>query len=120
MKKKIMASTSPKEQKQFGREVKNFNVEKWNYVAKKIVFKGNLARFSQHEDLQNLLLSTGDKILVEASPYDKVWGIGLREDDPNATKPEKWLGQNWLGEVLMKVREELVEQERFLKNEKSV
>lgn len=104
---KIMKTSSPKKQKHLGRSVSNFDTGKWNSVAREIVFKGNVAKFSQNKDLKKILLDTGNKTLVEASPYDRVWGIGLAADDPNATKPSNWRGTNWLGEVLMRVRNEL-------------
>ena len=107
IRKQIMKTNSPREQKALGRKVSNFDAGKWNSVARDIVYKGNLAKFSQNKDLQKELLTTEDKTLVEASPYDKIWGIGLAADDPNATRPENWKGTNWLGEVLMRVRDEL-------------
>ena len=66
-----------------------------------------MAKFKQNDDIREQLLSTGDLHLVEASPYDQIWGIGMDEDDPDATNPEKWDGLNLLGEVLMMVREHL-------------
>ena len=105
--KKIMKTNSPREQKALGRKVENFDQGKWNSVAREVVFKGNMAKFSQNADLKKELLSTGTKILVEASPYDKVWGIGLAADDPNALRPKNWRGKNWLGQVLMRVRAEI-------------
>ncbi len=103
----IMASKDPEQQKFFGRGVHNFNVDKWNKVCKRIVFEANQAKFSQDEDLKQLLLDTGDRILVEASPLDKIWGIGLAKEDPLALDQNQWKGTNWLGEVLMQVREHL-------------
>lgn len=102
----IMGTSNPKEQKALGRQVKNFNADKWNAVAKDFVFKANLAKFSD-DTLKRLLLDTGDKEIVEASPYDTVWGIGMSETDPNRFDKSKWRGTNWLGEVLMQVRAEL-------------
>lgn len=107
--KKIMQSDDPSVQKSFGRKVKNFNKKEWDTVARHIVFKANYAKFSQHEDLKNKLLETGDKIIVEASPYDTIWGIGLGCNDDRVLDPNQWRGTNWLGEEIMKVRE-------FLKN----
>lgn len=105
--KKIMASSSPKEQKALGREVKNFNVDKWNEVAKSFVYLGNYYKFTQNPELKEMLLATKGTTLVEASPYDKIWGIGLAEDDPRCQKRETWLGTNWLGETLTKLRNNL-------------
>jgi len=104
--KKIMASEDPKEQKALGREVKGFSEISWNRTAKEVVYIANLAKFSEPE-LKKVLLDTGNKELVEASPYDTIWGIGLGEDDPDRLDKSKWKGTNWLGEVLMRVRREL-------------
>jgi ribA/ribD-fused uncharacterized protein len=103
----IMASKSPQQQKKFGRGVHNFDVDKWNRVCKNVVYMANHAKFSQHDDLKQLLLDTGDRILAEASPLDKIWGIGLAKEDPDALDKSKWQGTNWLGEVLMDVRDSL-------------
>lgn len=103
----ILNTRSPKEHKEWGRRVKGFDKDLWNNVAKEIVFLGNLAKFTQNKDLMEQLIATENRILVEASPYDTVWGIGLSETDPDATDPKKWKGTNWLGEVLMKVRDVL-------------
>jgi ribA/ribD-fused uncharacterized protein len=103
----IMNATEPKEQKSQGRKVKNFNDDEWNQVADEIVFQGNLAKFSQNQDLKQLLLSTGDKMFVECSPYDKIWGNGLNITDTLNTTPENWLGTNRLGKAIMRVREVL-------------
>lgn len=102
---KIMDAPHPSEQKKLGRQVKNFDAEQWNFSAYNIVLRGNLHKFKQHKTLQKLLLETGDTILVEASPYDTIWGIGLAADDPRALKQETWLGLNWLGRVLTEVRD---------------
>lgn len=105
----IMGTTSPREQKAFGRGVKNFNTEKWNEVCREFVYQGNLAKFSQNSKLKAMLMATKDKELVEASPYDTIWGIGMGVENPNIENKEKWLGTNWLGEAIMRVREELKE-----------
>lgn len=68
---------------------------------------GNLAKFGQHTDLREYLLGTGDRVLVEASPLDRVWGIGLAADDERAVSPDQWRGLNLLGFALMQVRETL-------------
>jgi len=112
---KIMAEDKPKEQKSLGRQVRNLNKEKWNdedkakwnSVAKDAVYKGNIAKFTQHEDLKKILLATDGTTLVEASPVDFIWGIGLDENDPDRFFRSKWKGSNWLGEVLTKVRENI-------------
>ena len=104
---KIMQTDIPKEQKQLGRQVKNFNSEIWQKSCVGIVYKGNLAKFSQNESLKSQLLLTGDKMIVEASPYDQIWGIGLSENDPGIENPINWKGQNLLGLAIMMVRQHL-------------
>ena len=71
------------------------------------MLNGNWCKFSQNPGLREFLLSTGDSILVEASPYDSIWGIRLSADSPEAQDPMKWRGQNLLGFALMEVRDEL-------------
>jgi len=104
----IMDTDDPSEQKRLGRLVQGFDEDRWNEVAVDIVVKGNLAKFGQNPELKKVLLATGDKIIVEASPYDRIWGIGLREDDPRAWDRNSWEGTNWLGEALCRVRDELL------------
>lgn len=100
----ILMAKDPRTIKNLGRVVKNFDPAVWNEKKFEIVVQGNLAKFSQNAELQDFILSTGNKILVEASPYDKIWGIGLDERSSDAIFPEKWKGQNLLGFALMKVR----------------
>ena len=102
---KILNTSNPREQKQLGREVKGYDDTKWSMVRKLIVFDIVLEKFRQDKSKQADLLATGDTILVEASPVDKIWGIGLAEDDPDANDETKWRGQNLLGEVLTIARE---------------
>ena len=103
----ILKAKTTKEVKALGREVKNFNDKEWSSKSFDIVVKGNLAKFTQHKELQAFLLSTSDKVIVEASPYDKVWGIGMLQDDEKAAKPLEWRGLNKLGFALMVVRDRL-------------
>lgn len=111
--KQILASTNPKEQKALGRKVKNFDLVWWNENAVPIVFRGNHAKFSQNKNLYNRLMNTGTGLLVEASPFDPIWGIGLNEDDAKKVQPENWPGKNWLGIVLTDLREYFKEEERI-------
>jgi len=104
---KILAALTPKEQKAHGRRVKPFDEARWNSVCREIVYQGNLAKFTQNEDLKALLLATLDKTIAEASPTDNIWGIGLGAEDRRATDPSQWRGKNWLGEALMRVRRDL-------------
>lgn len=105
---RIMSTSNPKEQKNLGRQVKNFDFHVWDKNCRDIVFKGNFAKFSQHEDLKKILIDTANKEIVEASPYDKIWGIGLSECDPRVTDKSQWNGKNWIGEAIMRVRYELM------------
>ena len=102
--KKVMATRDPSKQKAVGRTVRNFDAAKWNLVCRKVVYEGNLAKFSD-PTLKQILLSTGDKEIVEASPYDTIWGIGLGEGDPACLDKSKWRGTNWLGIAIMEVRD---------------
>lgn len=103
----ILNTEEPHEQKALGRLVKGFNADTWNAVAKSIVYQGNYLKFTQNEFLYSILMDTEDKILVEASPYDTIWGIGLNEKDAKVTPVEQWKGTNWLGEVLTKLKNDL-------------
>lgn len=107
--KEIIHAESPNQVKSLGRKVKNFDPQLWDRHKYQIVKQGNLLKFSQHHSLKTFLLSTEDKILVEASPYDTVWGIGMPETDPRAENPLQWNGENLLGFALMEVRDELKE-----------
>lgn len=107
---KIMRTNDPAKQKAIGRTVKNFNADEWSKISKSVVRRANFAKFEDPE-LKKILLDTGDKEIVEASPYDKIWGIGLGEDDPRALDKSQWQGLNWLGECLMDVREHLKHEE---------
>ena len=110
---KALKTSDPREQKKIGRSVRNFDAAKWREVAKQIVYAGNKAKFEQNEEMLAQLLNTGDRELVEASPYDNIWGIGLDESDPDALDKSKWDGTNWLGEVLTELREELKKRNAF-------
>jgi len=103
----IMQSTSPRDQKKMGRQVKNFDESNWNQVAKSFVYVGNMAKFSQNPNLLEILMKTGDTILVEASPYDRIWGIGLDEVEAKTLPPEQWRGTNFLGLVLTQVKNDI-------------
>jgi hypothetical protein len=102
----IMLSSNPKEQKALGRKVKGFSKETWDAHARNIVYAGCSHKFEQNIPLRDHLLATSG-ILVEASPYDSVWGIGLASDDPRAQDPAQWKGANWLGQVLMCLRQDI-------------
>lgn len=100
-----MAAPSPSAAKKLGRRVRGFDDATWNERRYSIVVRGNVAKFAQHPDLRDFLLGTKNRVLVEASPVDRIWGIGLAEDDERAVDPKQWQGLNLLGFALMKVRD---------------
>ena len=102
---RIMATQSPKEQQALGREVTPFEASTWDKHKFGVVWFANYLKFSQHPDLADRLIKTGDRTLAEASPYDLVWGIGFEANDPRSLNVEEWPGQNLLGKVLMSVRD---------------
>jgi ribA/ribD-fused uncharacterized protein len=103
----ILAATEPSEHKKLGRAVKNFDSAVWEAACEGIVRDGNYAKFTQNADMLQQLLATDSKLLVEASPLDKVWGIGMRADHPHATDTIEWKGSNKLGTALMAVRDRI-------------
>lgn len=103
----ILKASSPKECKELGRKVSRFDERKWNAVRYNILLEGLRAKFGQNEKLKNYLLSTGDTIIAEASPYDSIFGIGITADKAKNISPDKWRGENLLGKALMQVRNEL-------------
>ena len=100
----IIAVKHPAEAKKLGRLVQGFDQEIWEKNRFKIVVQGNVGKFQQNPNLKEFLANTKARILVEASPRDRIWGIGLGKDNPNAENPEKWRGENLLGFALMEVR----------------
>lgn len=100
----IMATQNPFEQKLLGRTVRGFDVVAWEKVARDIVYVGNYHKFTQNSEFLEMLLATEDREIVEASPTDRIWGIGLGENDPRALNKAQWRGRNWLGEAIMRVR----------------
>lgn len=103
----IMKTNDPSEQKKLGRQVAGFNKDVWDKVCIGIVYEGNLAKFSQNPNLKTQLLATGDKVIVEASPYDVVWGIGMGVEQSGIDNPAQWRGLNLLGWSIMLVRNTL-------------
>ena len=103
----IVHASHPKQAKELGRKVSNFDEGVWNKHRFDIVVAGNLAKFGQNDALKYYLLGTNKRVLVEASPVDKIWGIGLGKDDERVYNPLKWQGDNLLGFALMEVRDKL-------------
>ena len=105
--KDILDETNPPKIKKLGRKVKNFDEDTWNKNRFEIVYQGILLKFSQNDELKQVLLGTGDTVIVEAAPRDRIWGIGLSAEKAKQMDSSEWPGQNLLGHVLMKCREEL-------------
>ena len=103
----VLAADDPGKAKALGRQVRNFEEDIWIRHRWDIVVQANLLKFGQNDGLLRFLLGTGRKVLVEASPLDRIWGIGLSAQVPEATDPRKWNGLNLLGFALMEVRERL-------------
>lgn len=97
---KIMKSNEPWVAKMLGRAVKPFDRVVWALHAFDIVVKGAYAKFSQNPELKNIILKSANKIFVEASQFDRLWGIGLGINDPNLLNECKWKGKNLLGKAL--------------------
>ncbi|SRR3990170_3585943 len=106
----ILKAKHPRDCKDFGRKVKGFDKNIWEENCKQFVYDGNYAKFTQNPTLLKALMATGNTKLTEASPFDKIWGIGLSETDAKNIPEEKWNGTNWLGEILTTLRENLKEQ----------
>lgn len=104
----ILKAKHPKELKAFGRAVRNFDNDIWDKECYSIVKRASLAKFSQNPKLTDYLKLTKNRILVEASPRDRIWGIDMGQSNPEAENPVKWQGRNLLGFALMETRDELL------------
>ncbi|MBI2567843.1 MAG: NADAR family protein [Candidatus Schekmanbacteria bacterium] len=104
---RILEALTAQDAKGLGRKVQGFAQERWTARRVELVIRGNIAKFTQNPRLHRYLLSTSPKVLVEASPEDAVWGIGLHRDDPRASDPGEWQGTNLLGFALMTVRDRI-------------
>lgn len=104
----ILNCRTAAEAKKLGRQVQNFDQAIWMAHRSAIVIEGNLLKFGQHEDLRIFLKNTKNRVLVEASPYDRIWGIGRTADAKNIENPDTWKGLNLLGYALMEVRDRLI------------
>lgn len=105
----IMAASHPNQFKKLGRKITPFDNDIWNAHKKEIVVCGNVAKFGQNKALKDFLLGTSERIIVEASPYDKIWGIGMSANKDNIEDPHTWNGENILGFALMEARDILAE-----------
>jgi ribA/ribD-fused uncharacterized protein len=105
---KILDTDNPSKQKSLGRTVKNLESSKWDAISRACVYEGCFHKFTQNRGYHTDLLNTLGTLLVEASPVDCLWGVGLSDGDPEIYHPENWRGSNWLGEVLTLLRENLI------------
>jgi ribA/ribD-fused uncharacterized protein len=105
---KIMESQTPSSQKAWGRKVKNYNDEVWSKVRLDIVIKINYWKFNQNVVLHELIILTKDTEIVEASPVDLIYGVGLTEDCEEIWDKRNWKGQNLLGIAIMNAREQII------------
>lgn len=103
----ILAATTPMACKMLGRQVRDFDEAVWRKARFDIVVAGNRQKFGQDEALRDYLLASEGEILVEAAPSDRIWGIGLDRNAPEASDPVQWRGQNLLGFALMRARQDL-------------
>ena len=110
---RILAAKHPGEAKKLGREVRGFDPATWEKVKFGIVLAGSLEKFRQNPELLRFLLGTNERVLVEASPLDRIWGIGLSASDKSASRPSEWKGENLLGFALMQARDDLREGSPF-------
>ncbi|MFJ2605871.1 NADAR family protein [Streptomyces sp. NPDC087425] len=106
---RVLAAAHPAEAKKAGRLVRGFDDAVWARERYGIVVEGNVHKFAADEEVRAFLVNTGERVLVEASPVDRVWGIGLAADDAAAREPERWRGPNLLGFALMEARGRLRE-----------
>ncbi|MEU3018434.1 MULTISPECIES: NADAR family protein [unclassified Nocardiopsis] len=109
---RIVAAGHPRDAKTIGRQVRGFDQRVWERERFEIVVRGSVAKFGQNEDLLAFLLGTAQRVLVEASPRDRIWGIGLGRDHEHAERPRHWRGRNLLGFALMEARARLSEEPR--------
>jgi len=105
----LLSETNPAHAKALGRKVKNFDADMWMAASYPAMIAVNFAKWNSSPVLKELIISTDPKIIVEASPYDKIWGVGLNEDDDLILDEKNWEGMNLLGKALMNVRRELIE-----------
>jgi len=103
----ILATESPRQHKALGRKVGGFDEQVWRDNREAIVYAGSRAKFTQNPELRQVLLATGTTVIVEASPFDRIWGVGRGVNDPLVDDPKNWRGKNLLGKVLTRLRDEL-------------
>ena len=105
---RVLAAAHPAEAKKAGRLVRGFDEAIWQRERLALVTEGSVHKFAADDELRGFLLGTGERVLVEASPVDRVWGIGLAAKDEGAENPARWRGLNLLGFALMEARARLL------------
>ena len=108
---KIRSEVNPSRHKKLGRTVQNFDNNTWSAYCTDIVTLGSYLKFSQNKPLKREMLKTAEATLIEGSPMDRIWGVGLRYDDLKISDPKNWKGQNLLGECLMTARKIILNEE---------
>ncbi|CAG9254905.1 Riboflavin biosynthesis intermediates N-glycosidase [Paraburkholderia unamae] len=103
----VLATDDPRDQKAIGRKVAGFDNALWEAKRESVVYVGCREKFGQNPRLRSVLLASAPTVLVEASPWDRIWGVGLCERDPLIADPSRWRGRNLLGTTLMRVRDAL-------------
>lgn len=103
----ILQTKTPNAAKKLGRQVKGFDAKIWDQNKISIVYDNNYQKFTQNPHILNVLLETGNKTLVEASPTDRIWGVGLASTNPLIFDRKHWRGQNLLGQILTQLRDDL-------------
>jgi ribA/ribD-fused uncharacterized protein len=104
---RVLEARTPADAKAVGRTVRGYDNATWESARFGAVVDGNVGKFGQHDDLRAFLLGTNDKVIVEASPRDRIWGIGMGASNPDARIPARWRGRNLLGFALMEARDRL-------------
>lgn len=107
---KILKTDNPKECKNLGRQVKNFNSEEWDSVKEEIMYKAVKAKFEQDGLCNYCIMKFIHQKFVEGSPYDKIWGVGIKYDNDEIFNEKNWKGENLLGKILTKVRDDIFEE----------
>lgn len=111
---KILATNSPKEARRLGQLVHGYSDATWGPIRRQVMYDCNFAKYTQNPDLAKELCKPEwrDKHFVEASPYDRIWAIGIPEEDDRCLDPANWLGTNYLGQCLDSVREQILNNEK--------
>ncbi|BFM48196.1 NADAR family protein [Marinomonas sp. THO17] len=109
----ILSSDDPKQQKAIGRLIKNYDDTIWESHREEIVYTGNEAKFSQNPKFMKKLLKTAPSLLVESSPVDTIWGVGLHKTDPLILEQKNWKGLNLLGKILTQLRSDFLQSQEY-------